>query len=308
MKPLTTSLNEYIEIRRALGHQLKKSEQYLKKFIKYLKKKGRQYITVQLAVEWATLPQNVKRACWSQRLSIVRLFAQYRMAEDRRTEVPPLYLLSQQPNRVTPHIYSEKEIRQLLQACQSLQSGGLRHHTYFTFFGLMAVTGCRISELISLNRDDVDVKNNWITIHNSKFNKSRLLPLHETTVQQLKKYSKIRDQFTVRDVSAFFLSNQGRRITEWSARYAFIQLSKQTGLRDPADSNGPRIHDIRHSFAVKTLLNWYRNGIDINEKIALLSTYLGHKKSTDTYWYITGTPELLAKATNRLEKNIGEQQ
>jgi len=306
MKSLTTSLHEYIKVRRSLGYQLKESERYLKKFIKYLKKKGSQYITVKLTLEWATLPQNVKRSYWSRRLSIVRLFAQYRMAEDRRTEVPPSCLLSQQPNRATPYIYSEKEIKQLLEACQLLSSRGLRHHTYFTFFGLMAVTGCRISELISLNRDDIDVKNNWIIIHNSKFNKSRLLPLHQTTIHQLKKYNKIRDQFPVDDINAFFLSDRGRRITEWSARYVFIKISKQIGLRDPLDSNGPRIHDIRHSFAVKTLLDWYRKGINIDKKIALLSTYLGHKKPTDTYWYVTGTPELLAQATTRLEKNIGE--
>ena len=305
MKSLTTSLHEYIKLRRSLGYQLKTVERNLKKFITYLKKKGYQHITVPLALEWATLPQNVKRSTWSRRLSIVRLFAQYRIAEDPRTEVPPLYLLSQQSNRVTPYIYSEKEIRQLLKACQSLSSKGLRHHTYFTFFGLMAVTGCRISELISLNRDDLDVKNSWIIIHNSK-GKSRLLPLHPTTMQQLKKYSKIRDQFPVHDMNAFFLSDRGTRITKCSTEFTFIQISKQIGLRGLFDSHGPRIHDIRHSFAVSTLLNWYRKGINVNQKIMLLSTYLGHEKPSNTYWYVTGTSNLLAQATTRLEKSIGE--
>ena len=306
MKSLTTSLGEYIKVRRSLGYQLKSVERNLKKFIAYLKKKGCQYITVQLALEWATLPKNVKRSTWSRRLSIVRLFAQYRKAEDPRTEIPPSHLLSQKPDRAIPYIYSEKEIHQLLKACQSLSSRGLRHCTYYTFFGLMAVTGCRISELISLNREDLDIKNNWIIVRNSKYDKSRLLPLHPTTMQQLKKYSKIRDQFPVRDINAFFLSDHGKRITEWSTRFAFIQISKQIGLRGQFDSNGPRIHDIRHTFAVKALLNWYRKGINIDQKITLLSTYLGHKKPTDTYWYMTGTAELLAQATNRLEKNIGE--
>jgi integrase/recombinase XerD len=306
MKSLTTSLHEYINIRRLFGYKLEVSERNLKNFITYLKKKNYPYITAQVAMEWATLPQNVKRSYWSRRLSIIRLFAQYRMAEDPRTEVPPSYLLSQQPNRVTPYIYSDKEIYQLIEACLSLLSLGLRHHTYFIFFGLMAVTGCRISELISLNRDDLDVKNNWIIIRNSKCNKSRLLPLHKTTMQRLKKYSKVRDQFPVHDVNAFFLSDRGTRITIWSTRDAFIRISKQIGLRGLSDSHGPRIHDIRHTFAVKTILNWYHDGININKKIMLLSTYLGHKKPTDTYWYITGTPELLAQAINRLEKNIGE--
>jgi len=306
MKSLMISLNEYIKVRRSLGYQLETSERYLKKFIAYLKKKDCQYITNQLAVEWATLPQNVKGSYWSQRLSIVRLFAQYRIAEDPRTEIPPSHLLSQQPNRATPYIYSDKEIRQLLEACRLLPSLGLRHHTYFTFFELMAVTGCRISELISLNRNDFDIKNNWIIIRNSKFDKSRLLPLHQTTMRQLKKYSEIRDRFLVLDVNAFFISDQGTRITGWSARYVFIQISKQIGLRGLSDSHGPRIHDLRHTMAVRTLLNWYRKGIDVNKKITLLSTYLGHKKPTDTYWYVTGTHDLLAKAATRLENNIGE--
>lgn len=306
MKSLTTSLHDYINLRRSLGYKLAEPERYLKGFIKFLKKKNCQYITVKLATEWATLPRDAKLATWSQRLSIVRLFARYRTAEDPRTEVPPSYLLSQQPDRATPYIYSEQEIQQLLKACQLLLSKGLRHHTYFTFFGLIAVTGCRINELISLNREDFDVKNRWIIIRNSKCDKSRLLPLHQTTVQQLKKYIKIRDQFPVHDVNAFFLSDRGIRITEWSTRHVFIQISKKIGLRNVFDSYGPRIHDIRHRFAILTLLNWYREGANINKKIILLSTYLGHKKPTDTYWYVTGTHELLAQATAKLEKNIGE--
>lgn len=306
MKSLTASLKEYMTLRRSLGYQLNATEYNLKKFIKYLKKKSYQYITVKLALEWATLPQNVKRSHWSQRLSIVRQFSRYRMAEDSRTEVIPPHLLSQQPSRAIPYIYSNKEIFQLLEACKSLSSLGLRHHTYFAFFGLMAVTGCRIGELISLNRDDFDVKNNWIIIRNSKCNKSRLLPLDKTTILQLKKYSEIRDQFPAHDVNAFFLADKGTRITIWGARIAFIRISKQIGLRGQLDTHGPRIHDIRHTFAVNTLLNWYRKGINVDKKIMLLSTYLGHKKPTDTYWYITGTPELLAQATNRLKKNIGE--
>ncbi|OGT42302.1 MAG: hypothetical protein A3F13_07245 [Gammaproteobacteria bacterium RIFCSPHIGHO2_12_FULL_40_19] len=306
MKSLIASLHDYINVRKSLGYKLTEQERYLKSFVKFLKKKNCQYVTVKLATEWATLPRDAKLATWSQRLSIVRLFARYRIASDPRTEVPPPYLLSQQPNRVTPYIYSEQEIQKLLKACQLLPSKGLRCHTYFTFFGLIAVTGCRINELISLNRNDFDEKNGWIIIRNSKCDKSRLLPLHQTTIQQLKKYAKIRDRFPVQDGNAFFLSDRGMRITEWSTRYVFIQISKKIGLRNMIDSHGPRIHDIRHRFAILTLLNWYHEGADINKKIILLSTYLGHKKPTDTYWYVTGTPELLAQATAKLEKNIGE--
>jgi len=306
MKRLTTSLQEYLEIRKSFGYKLENNERFLKDYISFLIKKRYSHITVNSALEWATLPQKVNRSHWSHRLSAIRLFAQYRIVEDPRTEVLPPHLLSQQPSRAMPYIYSNKEIRQLLIACQSLPSKGLRHHTYFTFFGLMVVTGCRIGELVALNRDDLDIKKGWLTIWNAKCDNSRLLPLHPTTMQQLKKYCKIRDKFPSHDSNAFFVSDQGTRITIWSARLAFIRVSKQIGLRSPEDSYGPRIHDIRHTFAVKKLLNWYRIGVNVDHKISLLSTYLGHKKPTDTYWYITGIPELLAQATKRFENKIGE--
>jgi len=305
MKLLITSLKEYLNIRRSFGYKLNDDERCLKKFISFLRENDYPYITAQSAVKWATLPQEVNRSHWSHRLSMVRLFARYRIMDDPRTEIPSAYLLSQQPSRAQPYIYSDKEIRQLLIACQSLSSRGLRQHTYYTFFGLMAVTGCRLGELVALNRDDLDIANGWLTIRNSKHNSSRLLPLHKTTILQLTKYNQIRDTY-LHDSRAFFISDQGTRITIWSARTAFIQASIKIGLRKPTDSHGPRIHDIRHTFAVKTLLDWYRRGRDINQKISLLSTYLGHKKPTDTYWYITGTPELLAQATSRFEKKLGE--
>jgi integrase/recombinase XerD len=307
MKSLVSSLKEYLEVRRALGYQLKETERTLKKFILFLQQPNQNHITAKLALEWAMLPQNVQRSHWSKRLSMVRLFAQYRQYEDPRTEIPPPHILSQQPCRAIPYIYSDDEIYRLLVACQSLISRGLRHHTYFTFFGLLAVTGCRVSELIALDRNNFDDQQGWIAIRNSKFEKSRLLPLHQTTRLQLEKYGKFRDQFhSKRESDAFFVSDQGKRLTVWSVRWAFINLSKTIGLRAQSDTHGPRVHDLRHTFAVKSLLKWYREGANIDQKITLLSTYLGHKKPSDTYWYLTGVPELLAEATTRLEKQIGE--
>lgn len=307
MKSLTASLEDYLVIRRALGYELKETERLLIHFIHFLAEKNEKHITIALALEWAMQAKNVTRAYWSRRLSVVRLFAQYYQTEDQKTQIPPSHLLSQQPCRSHPYIYSDEQICQLLTACQSLSSHGLRGHTYFTFFGLMAVTGCRISELLFLDQEDFNEVDGWITIRNSKFNKSRLLPLHPTTLIQLNKYIKIRDQVHPHpQTDAFFLSDQGTRITKWSVRYVFIQLSKQIGLRAISDSHGPRIHDIRHTFTVKSVLNWYRDDIDVNQKMPLLSTYLGHKKPSDTYWYLTGIPELLAQATSRLEKQLGE--
>lgn len=306
MKQLMPALKEYLKIRRSFGYKLNDTERYLKHFIAFLAKRNCYFITTRLALQWATLSQHAKRSHWSKLLSAVRLFAHYRTAEDPRTEIPPSYLLPQQSDRAIPYIYSNKELRQLLMAFKLLPSHELCHHTYYTFFGLMMVTGCRISELIALNCDDLDLNNGWITIWNSKFNKSRLLPLHPTTVQQLKKYSKVRNKFLDHDTPAFFISERGTRITKSSTRRVFIQASKQIGLRGSDDLSGPRIHDIRHRFATKTLLNWYRKGLDIHKKILLLTTYLGHKSPKDTYWYITGTPELLAQATTQFEKKIGE--
>lgn len=307
MKSFTDSVKDYLAIRRSLGYELKESEKLLDQFIHFLMEENENHITTALALEWAMKPKNVTLAWWSQRLSIVRSFALYHQTEDQKTQIPPTHLLSYRPCRARPYIYSDEEISQLLRACLSLSSHGLREQTYFTFFGLMVVTGCRISELLALDQNDFDEVNGWITIHDSKFKKSRLLPLHSTTLMQLKNYRKLRDQvYPHPETTAFFISDQGTRITKWSTRNVFIKISNQIGLRKPSDSFGPRIHDLRHRFTVKTILNWYRDDVDVHQKMPLLSTYLGHKKPSDTYWYLTGIPELLAQATHRLEKQLGE--
>jgi integrase/recombinase XerD len=179
---------------------------------------------------------------------MVRTFAKYYQADDQKTQIPPTHLLSIQPRRAQPYIYSDEQIRQLLTGCQSIIIISWTARTYVLyFFGLMAVTGCRISELVSLNQEDFNETQYWITILNSKFNKSRLLPLHQTTIVQLKKYIQIRDQYHTNPQSkAFFLSDRGIRLTVWSVCHAFIQISKQIGLRALSDSFGPRIHDIRY--------------------------------------------------------------
>lgn len=307
MNSLTTSLKQYLEIRRALGYQLADTERLLNRFIKFLSERNQAHITVHSALEWAMLPQNVQRSHWSRRYGVVRLFAQYLRPENPTTEYLPPHQLMYPTCRAKPYIYSDEEIVRLLEACHSLLSKGLRHHTYFTFFGLLAVTGCRVGELIALDRNDFDVQQGWIIIRNSKFNKSRLLPLHHTTCVQLDQYAQIRDRVcSTTEAKAFFVSDQGTRLTIWSVRHAFIGLSKKIGLRASTDTHGPRIHDMRHTFAVNSLLRWYQEGACIDQKIAFLSTYLGHKKPSDTYWYLSGIPALLAEATRRLEHALGE--
>ena len=246
MKSLATSLKDYLKVRRALGYELKETERLLNHFINFLAEKNKKHITIALALEWAMHPKNTTQAYWSRRLSIIRLFAKYYQADDQKTQIPPTHLLSIQPRRTQPYIYSDEQIQQLLMACQSLLSHGLREHTYYTFFGLMAVTGCRISELVSLNQENFNETQCWITILNSKFNKSRLLPLHQSTMVHLKQYIQIRNQCHPHpQTKAFFLSDQGVRLTVWSVRHAFIQVSMQIGLR--AKKRGVRPSKVNNS-------------------------------------------------------------
>jgi integrase len=182
---------------------------------------------------------------------------------------------------------------------------GLRAATYATLFGLLAVTGMRVSEPVGLDRDDIDLNRGILTIRRTKFGKSRMLPLHASTLEALRRYGKLRDRLFPRTRS-FFVAEHGGRLTVWSVRSTFVALSRQIGLRGPQESYGPRLHDLRHRFAVKTLIRWYRAGVDVEQHLPELSTYLGHVHVADTYWYITAVPELLRLATLRLEEKGGK--
>ena len=213
-------------------------------------------------------------------------------------------LLPSGHRRAIPYIYSESEIRQLLKAATELfPSRPLRGWTYYTLFGLIAVTGMRIGEVVHIEDADVDLEEKLLTIRLTKFGKSRLIPLHPSTVRKLTQYLHLRHQLYPRpSTKRFFLSNQGRPLTESMVRCTFLKLSRQIGLRKTRGGFGPRIHDLRHRFAVTTLLNWYRSGVDVEQRMPVLSTFLGHTHVTDTYWYLSAVPELLALTKNRLEK------
>jgi integrase len=237
-------------------------------------------------------------------LRFVRVFARYRNATDSRTQIPPTGLLPYRARRAEPYIYNDNEIIRLLQAAGQLGSpAGLRAPTYVTVLGLLAVTGMRISELVNLDNEDVDLAHGQLTIRDAKFGKSRWLPLHPTTQQALQQYVRRRDQqYPIPCSSGFFVSEQGTRLTSCTVRATFVQLSRQIGLRGPTDSHGPRLHDFRHRFAVQTLLRWYQEGADVEQHLPELSTYLGHVKVSDTYWYLSATPELLQLALQRAEQ------
>lgn len=304
MNPLQTALDEYLAMRRALGHKLCWDGQLLQQFVVFAGQAAADFITTDLALAWATHRPVVQSAEWTRRLMVVRLFARYCSARDSRTVVPPPGLLPYRYQRPAPYIYRDDEIARLLDAARQLPSAtGLRPRTYATLFGLYAVTGMRCKEPLQLDRDDVDWVNSVLTVRGTKFGKSRYVPLHPTTQQALQEYAACRDRLCPNpDGPSFFVSDRGTRLTHWGVRATFVSLSHQTGLRSAGDSHGPRLHDFRHRMAVNTLLRWYRDGVDVERHLPELSTYLGHAHITDTYWYLTATPELLQHAMLRLEQ------
>lgn len=305
MSPLQNALDEYLALRRALGHKLRDAGRLLQRFIVFADHTGAPYITTELALAWATQSATVQPAEWARRLGTVRRFAQYCSAIDPRTTIPPPDLLPYRHQRPTPYIYRDKEITRLLDAARQLASvTGLRPHTYATLFGLYAATGMRCGEPLQLNRDDVDLADGVLTIRGTKFGKSRYVPLHISTQRALQHYATRRDRLCpTPDSPSFFLSERGTRLSQWSVRWTFVKLSRQIGLRGASDSRGPRLHDLRHRLAVSTLLHWHRRGVDVERRLPALSTYLGHAHITDTYWYLTATPELLRYALRRVERS-----
>jgi site-specific recombinase XerD len=303
---LRTALDDYLALRRSLGFKLRLSGRLLQGFVAFADSQGAEFITCERAVRWATEPADVQPAQWANRLGMVRRFAQYHLATEPRTEVPPADLLPYRYHRQAPYIYSNAEVRSLLRAATALPSARrLRAATYTTLLGLYASTGLRTNEALHLDRKDVDLARGVLAVSDSKFGKSRHVPIHGSTQQVLARYATERDRLCPQaSTPGFFVSERGTRISEWSLRYTFVKLSRQIGLRAATDSRGPRIHDFRHRFAVNTLRDWYRSGLDVERLLPRLSSYLGHVHVTDTYWYLTATPELMQLARQRLKHSI----
>lgn len=308
MSELQEALDEYLAVRRALGFKLSDEGRILPKFVRFIDCEGASFITTQLALRWATQPKNAQPVHWARRLSMVRLFAQHHSATDPRTEIPPWDLLPYTYRRKAPYIYTDKEIAQLIKAAERLPSPtGLRSKTYSTLFGLLVVTGMRISEAVGLNDEDVDFEQSVLTIRGTKFGKSRLLPIHSSTAHVLRRYTRQRDRVHAKPKTpSFLVSDCGTRLTHCTVRWTFVRLSHQIGLRGPSDTHGPRLHDFRHTLAVRTLVDWFRAGVDVEQHLPELATYLGHVHVTDTYWYLSATPELLQLAAKRLDYTEGE--
>jgi integrase/recombinase XerD len=308
MNRLLGELNEYLILRRGLGFKLRDHESALRKFVAFLQARAAEFVTTRLALEWAQQPQQTSQAHRAHRLGMARDFARYLSARDPRTQVPPQDLLPGPVRRARPYIYSPDQILSLVQAAASLKPrASLRPRTYGALFGLLAVTGMRVGEVIALKDHDVDLSQGVLTIRQSKYNKTRILPVHRSTQEALRTYARCRDKLVpIRTTDRFFVSSRGSELNHSIVRHAFIQASRLIGLRSPADRLGPRIHDLRHTFAVRTLTDWHRQGINPEQRLPLLSTYLGHTKVSDTYWYLTAVPELLAAVNTRLEHFLGD--
>ena len=298
-------VEEYLEYRRRLGVQMRAQSWLLRAFAHYADGTGHcGPLTTELAVRWARLPANAAPLYQARRFGVVRGFARYRVIFDPDTEIPPEGLLGPARRRPTPHIYTEAEQSALLAAARRLKSlTGLRSRTYATLIGLLNCTGMRISEALRLTQDDVDWGQRTLTIRQTKFHKSRMIPLHPTTVQALETYARFRDQcHPIPRTDTFFVSQRGAPPTYGTVAHTFGEL--RTHLPGPQRPEGraPRIHDLRHTFACRRLLRWYAEGVDLDYAILALSTYLGHAQVSDTYWYLTGIPELLALAAARFEQ------
>lgn len=307
MNPLHRAVSEYLELRRSLGFKLVNHEPCLREFVSFLARKETSRITTALAVQFATLHPQQQPKVKAARYSTVRGFARYRIGAEPATEIPPCGVVRGCSWRPRPYLYSDQEVSRLLAAAHRLvPTYDLRPWTYYCFFGLLAVTGLRLSEALNLQCEDIDWAEGLLTIRKTKFGKSRLVPLHASTVKVLAAFAKRRARFLAqgRDGSLphFFVTKFGTPLQEGSVYRVFWALSKQIGIRDGTASHQPRLHDLRHRFAIKTLLRWYRAGEKVDRRLPELSTYLGHVQVADTYWYLSCTPELMAAAGNRMER------
>ena len=307
MSEIEIAVEKYISLRQSLGCKFHNQGRLLRQFIKYADERGAGYVTIDLALRWTKQSKAQEPSTLAVRLGVIRGFASWRHVTDPRTEIPPKNLLLNRYHRKPPYIYSDAEIENLLQACHNLPSStGLRGLTYSTVFGLISVTGMRGTEAYALDRQDVDLDEMMLTIRLTKFRKSRLILLHQSTRDALKVYASRRDQIIRRPTNAaFFVSEKGVRLSKRAAAYNFAKVSQKVGLREPGKGNGrgPRIHDMRHRFACQTLVDWYRAGLNVEREMPKLSAYLGHARVNDTYWYLEAVPELLELATLRLEQS-----
>jgi integrase/recombinase XerD len=301
MKTLRRHLAEYLVMRSALGFKTDRARWLLTSFVAFVEATPRALITNELALAWAKCPADAHPGWWAQKLSTVCIFARYVHLVDPRHQIPDRQLLTASTPRSTPVLYSSRDIRRILRAACNLESP-FRALTYETLLGLLAATGMRVGEALRLDCEHADWKNQLLQIHASKFRKSREVVLHRTVIDALSRYAAERDRYHRKPRSnAFFLSLSGTRLIYNNVHRTFAALLSPAGVaRECA-----RLHDLRHTFAVQTILRWHREGRDVEVWMPRLSTYLGHASPASTYWYLTASPELIALVGHKLERALG---
>jgi integrase len=311
MSPATTMaalVDDYLVARRSVGFDLRVDERQLRAFARFADHEGhRGPITMALAVRWAQSARQRRRLTWARRLQTLRPFTKYHAQFDSDTEVVPANLFGPVYRRLVPHIYTEAEIVALLEAAAQLRPVTglrLRPRTYVTLFGLLASTGLRISEALALSPTDVDLPGAVLTVRQTKFRKSRLVPLHATTVTALTQYVEARRQgVSDRDIETFLITDRGTPLIERVAEHTFAILRARLGWIGRGDYPFPRIHDLRHSYVCCALVRAYQQQQRVDHVIDILSTYVGHSSVSNTYWYVTAIPELLALAGQRFAEH-----
>jgi len=307
MSAVEMRLREYLAMRRALGYGLRRQEKLLVQFLAFLADRGETQVTTSSALAWAKLPAGGD-AWRSYRLAAVRGFARYLASVGEPVEVPAVDLLPDQPHRAVPYLYSEEQIVALMNAAGTLRTPH-RTVTMRTLIGLLAVTGMRIGEAIALDRGDFDEQHGVLTVRHGKLAKSRELPLHASTVAAVRGYLHRRDRPRgPAGETALLTSMAGTRLLISNVSVAFRTLRSRAEIEPRSERCRPRAHDLRHSFAVRTILDAYRSGDDAGPRLALLSTYLGHVDPASSYWYLEAAPDLMAAAGDRLERYLEGQQ
>jgi integrase len=303
MMTLRELLDDYLTTRRALGFKFLTEGTGLRTFVSFMEQSGADHITVQLALAWARQPTSVQETQRARRLSFVRGFARHCSGFDSRTQVPTSDLISSRHVRPQPYFFSAGDIDRLLEAALELPPrDGLRRWTFHCLYGLLSVSGLRSGEARGLTLDDVDIDEGILTIRSSKFGKSRLVPLHASTVQVLADYLERRQVFLgKRSIRQVFVNDRGGPLSCDQALDTFQRLLRTIGVNARADGRRPHLHDLRHRFAIETLVRWYREAQDVEQRMPTLSAFLGHTEVRDTYWYLSARPELLKLALERLE-------
>jgi integrase/recombinase XerD len=306
MNELRARLSDYAALRRSLGFAAKELDYYLPSFVRYMESKEAGHISTGAALAWATLPAGLLPVSYSQRLGAVRGFARYLANLDPMTEVPPADLLPVRYSRVAPYLYSDDDVSALMAAARNL-APELRGATYETFIGLLAVSGLRSGEAIRLDR--ADIRRHQLVVRNSKHEAAREVPLHQTALRALRSYAALRDGLAPNSgTSAFFVSTLGKRLTQVTVDAAFRKILAAAGIQAAPGRRRPRLHDLRHSFAVKSVAEWRLAGIDVDARMPALAKVLGHANPASTYWYLQASPELFGSVAGRLDAAWGDQQ